>query len=269
MKNTNYAIIDHVGSLESSEIMKVVYKMAYDISDKKETYTMKNFCKLISKNPNTRVSDKQKNFVRFNKHPQEVILICSVFNTTAQWTAETWAERTEKLTVIEAETMDVFDLRELHPEWFATKYAAEDSIYRRCANIWSRALGWSFSAPLYRDYKINATECYIRNTTVLKDKHSKIRIEDLSKVSTRPDSYLKAQTIAPEEECKAFFEYYKYLQTNNLLADSLEAGYELCPDCGRPIYESAEDCDWCTYHREAPLNYTTYYDDSYIDEDWD
>lgn len=265
-KHTNYCIIDHIGALESDKVMKACYKLAYSITEKKETYTMKSFCQKISRNPNTKVSDKQKNFVRFNKHPEEVILICNEFNTNAHWIADIWAEKVEKLTVIEAVTMEVYTMQDIHPAWFSTRYVNENSIYRRCANVWANALGWSFSAPLYKDNKINATENYIRNRQLVKD------VEDtshLSKIATRPDSYLNSKAIASEEECKAFFEHYKYLQVTGLLAESLEAGYQLCPTCGRPIRESSEDCEWCTYHRDLELNFTPYYDDSYKEEDWD
>ena len=267
-KNTNYCIIDHIGALESDVIMKACYQLAYALSSKKDTYTMKKFCQKISKNPNTRVSDKQKNFVRFNKHPEEVILICNDFNTSAQWIADIWAEKTEKLTVIEGSTMEVYTLEDIHPEWFSTRYVREDTIYRRCANIWSRALGWTFSAPIYKDYQINSSEPYVRNMVITRQVPESA-LAKLSKVSTRPESYLNSKAVASEEELKAFFTHYRWLQQHDLLEAELEPGYQLCPHCGRPIFETAEDCDWCDFHREAPLNYSTYYDDSYKEEDWD
>ena len=268
MKNTNYCIIDHIGALESNEVMKACYKLAFEISEKKATYTMKGFCQKISRNPNTKVSDKQKNFVRFNKHPEEVILICDEFNTNAHWIADVWAEKTDKLTVIEGSTMEVYTMQDIHPEWFAEHYITENSIYRRCANIWANALGWSFSAPLYRDNKINATENYIRNKQACQNV-PETHQSKLSKIATRPESFLNSKAVASEEECKQFFNHYRFLQQNDMLADSLEPGYELCPHCHRPIFESAEDCDWCDFHRDNPMNFTPYFDDSYRDEDWD
>jgi len=314
MKNTNYAIIDHIGSLESNDVMKACYKLAYDLSNKKATYTMKGFCQKISRNPNTKVSDKQKNFVRFNKHPEEVVLICNEFNTKAQWLADVWAEKVDKLTIIEATTMEVYTLEDIHPEWFHLN--CTDSIYRRCANIWSKALGWQFSAPLYIDRDVNTSESFIRNqltlqqfaksyidyecpnhdTPVLRytDKEQK-DLSKFSKVATNPNSYLKTKAVASEDECKQFFEHYKWLQQNGLLADSLEAGYQLCPHCGRPIaidkaevnlnevdpalfkdaskFHARKDdrtCSHCQLLVPAELlnNFTTYYDDSCKEEDW-
>ena len=316
MKNTNYCIIDHIGALESNEVMKACYKLAFEISEKKATYTMKGFCQKISRNPNTKVSDKQKNFVRFNKHPEEVVLICNDFNTSAQWIADIWAEKTDKLTVIEASTMEVLTLEDIHPEWFAEHYLTENSIYRRCANIWANALGWSFSAPLYRDNNIDAEnyhrvksncktesviahknmlkkeaemkETFIKNcptswTNAQKEHAWNIRLGEIrqklwetttkrnttSKIASNPKSFLNTKAVASEEECKQFFNHYRFLQQNDMLADSLEPGYELCPHCHRPIFESAEDCDWCDFHRDNPMNFTPYFDDSYRDEDWD
>lgn len=297
MKNTNYCIIDHIGSLESTDIMKACYKKAFDISEKKATYTMKGFCQKISRNPNTKVSDKQKNFVRFNKHPEEVILICNEFNTNAHWIADVWAEKTDKLTVIEASTNEVYTLEDLHPEWFAT-YQIDINEYsnpRRCANIWGNALGWSFSAPLYRDDKLNATENYVRNKQACQNV-PETHQSKLSKIATRPESYLKTKAIASDKECKDFFEYYKYLYTTDSLETALEPGYQLCPDCGRPInidkaelelksipktrfkhtthYTPRQEdrvCMHCDLVVPAEMlnNFTPYFDDSYNDEDWD
>ena len=114
-----------------------------------------------------------------------------------------------------------------------------------------------------------------------------------SKISSRPASYLKAKAIASEEECKKFFEYYKYLYLTGTLEDSLEPGYQLCPHCGKPIaidkaeanlkeldpsdFKDASEfhprkndrtCSYCQLLVPAELlnSFNPYYDDSYEDE---
>lgn len=274
MKNTNYCIIDHVGSIDSKEAMENCYALAEEIKEhgKDKTYKMKAFCKKIYHLQND-PSKGQKFKVRFDKHPEEVIFICNDFNTNAQWVADIWAEKVDSLKIIEAINYDnpsetYLTLEDIHPEWFTERYMFENSIYRRCANIWANALGWTFTAPLYRDNKINATENYVRNKQACQNV-PETHQSKLSKIATRPESFLNSKAVASEDECKQFFTHYKWLQQNDMLADSLEPGYELCPHCHRPIFESAEDCDWCDFHREAPMNFTPYFDDSYNDEDWD
>lgn len=284
-KNRDYCIIDHIGSLESDVVMKKAYSIAYSLTQyPKTTYTIKRFCQMLSRNPETKVSDKQKNFVRFNKHPEQVILICSVSNGIwnehtkefelddpnadydrisgkIKWIAEKWAERSDSVTIIACNdtTVEVRSMNEEHPEWFSCKDPV-DSIYRRCANVWSRALGWQFSAPLYRD---NASEI-----DVMKYKRSDAKLfkdqpgAHVTKTNHSPASYLNSKALASEDECREFFNYYKYLKLAGILEESLEPDYMICPECGRPMRRTAEDCDWCNYHQDA-AKVDTFWEDSF------
>ena len=343
-KNRDYCIIDHIGSLESDVVMKKAYSIAYSLTQHpKTTYTMKKFCQMLSRNPETKVSDKQKNFVRFNKHPEQVILICSVSNGIwnehtkefelddpnadydrisgkIKWIAEKWAERSDSVTIIACNdtTVEVRSMNEEHPEWFSCKDPV-DSIYRRCANIWSRALGWQFSAPLYRDkaseidvmkykrYAIHKEEdinvALAKACPMLKDlvwysfedlaekvnkayiEHKEWFDEDAlraynrvyadrfniahaepddhrTKTNHSPASYLNSKALASEDECREFFNYYKYLKLAGILEESLEPDYMICPECGRPMRRTAEDCDWCNYHQDA-VKVDTFWEDSF------
>ena len=288
MKNTNYCIIDHVGTIEDQDDLRACYKKAYEINehDKKQTYKMKEFCKKIYNIPGGEPNDGHKFKTRFDKHPEEVIFICDEYKSKPKWTADIWAEKVDNLKILEAATIDAvtteyLTLKDIHPEWFATIGIDEDTIYRRCASIWGHALGWSFSAPLYKDdtliadgfyraksnpkhtpenYQINKKKELEMKTIFFKNcpsnwtknqkekawekrlglikqeawKNTDKRVTT-SKIASRPASYIKAKTIASEEECKAFFEYYKYLYLSNSLEASLEPGYQLCPHCGKPI----------------------------------
>ena len=286
-KNRDYCIIDHIGSLESDVVMSQAYSIAYSLTQHpKTTYTMKKFCQMLSRNPETKVSDKQKNFVRFNKHPEQVILICSGLNTRTKWLADVWAEKADDITVIECvgDQIEVYTAKDLHPEWFSCKDPV-DSIYRRCANIWSRALGWQFSAPLYRDKasEIDVMKYKRSDAKLFKDQPG----AHVTKTNHSPAAYLNSKTLASEDECREFFNYYKYLRVNKLVEESLIPGYQLCPVCGRPIAidkamfdlndldkyeldlipEHKDDryCDSCNLRIPAELitNVDAYWDDSF------
>ena len=254
--------------LDSEETMKKAYKLAYEITDhKKTTYTIKKFCQMLSGNPYTKVTEKQKNFVRFNKHPEEVIIITTTSNgiwnphkkdydidepnmdydrisSKIKWIAENWAERAEKVTIILCNSNDTIEIRSIneeHPEWFHLH--AEDSIYRRCANIWAKPLGWTFSAPLYRDKASDINEMQYKRPDAKEYKDQPG--SHVTKTSHTPKAYLNNKTLASEEECKEFFNYYKYLHIANLLTDALDDNYTLCPHCGRPILKTTTDCEHC------------------------
>lgn len=270
-KITDYCIIDHMGALESEEVMKQAYALAYSLTEfPKMTYTMKKLIQAGVPYSVENISNKQRNMIRFNKHPKQAIVICSDLNTTVNWYIDIWAEKVDSLTVILCEAghnPEIITLQELHPEWYVA-HEAKDSIYRRCANIWANALGWSFSAPLYRDTVGGMNENFHVRPDFKQYKDDAGIAGHFSKISSKPSTFIKTTAVASEEECKAFFEHYKYLKQHNLLEKCLEPGYELCPKCGRPIRDTAEDCNYCTMHREVEINeFETYFDDTYEEDE--
>ena len=202
-----------------------------------------------------------------------------------------WAEKVEDLTVILCKSnneIEVIDyIAEFHPEWCTTKHFELDKLelenlpperytkryldrvskYRRCALIWANALGWEFSAPLFKENNSASSELYVRNKVLTREIPEE-SYSKLSKVSTRPENFLNSKKVASEEECKAFFEHYKWLQMNGLLADSLEPDYHLCPTCGRPLRGDVDSCTWCDEQFET-TTLESFWDDSYNDEDDD
>lgn len=270
-KITDYCIIDHMGALESEEVMKKAYSLAYSLTEfPKMTYTMKKLVQAGVPYVVDTISNKQRNMIRFNKHPKQVIVICSSLNTTTQWYIDIWAEKVDSLTVILCEdehNPELITMQDLHPEWYVA-HEATDSVYRRCANIWANALGWSFSAPLYRDTVGGMNENFHVRPDFKQYKDDAGIAGHFSKISSKPSTFIKTTAVASEDECRQFFEYYRYLQQSGLLAECLEPGYEICPQCGRPIRDTAEDCNYCTMHREVEINEPeTYFDDTYEEDE--
>ena len=315
-KKRDYCIIDHIGSIDNKAVVNKAYKLATELSEfPDKTYKIKEFCRLLSRNPYEEPTKKQKNFVRFNKHPRQVILIVPMaqgywdphkqefdwddhqdydrISSKNFWWAENWAEKADSVTIIACgeKDVEVLDMKEQHPEWFSCKDPV-DSVYRRCADIWGAALGWQFSAPLYRvkaseidvmkykrhrnpkledigqtlvkacpklkglewfdleDLAVKVMKAQARHPewfdkqALNRFKHAYAeywaeanaeRDEDATKTSHSTKVYLNSKTVASEDECKEFFELYKYLYSKGILKESLAEGYQLCPVCGRPL----------------------------------
>jgi hypothetical protein len=273
-KKKNYTIVDHVGSIENEVLFKKAYETAKTLSPtENEYFTLKKFCRMIPDNPTKpKKLWEKKQFVRENKHPDQLIFICTdPSNWKQAATLDSWNVDISKIQIILVQdTIEILTMADLHPEWFALKEPTS-TIYRRCANIWGQALGWEFSAPLYRDnniaseidvmkYKRNDRELLIANGNG----------DHITKTSHTPESYMKSKIVASEEECKEFFEYYKYLYKKHLLEEFLEADWEICPECGRPIRISQEECTYCTFKpNRQSIEFSRYWEDSNADEDWD
>lgn len=285
---TNYVLIDHVGSVED---IKKVYGLAYKVAARagfvntKETrkvWTMKQMCQTMSPYA-SQITDKMKYRARYTKHPKLVYLVCdTVESSKVDFIKSIWEERditvqvvSEQDGVLPIEPKKEFD------------FGLNVSIYRECALIWADALGWSFSAPLLHDTgKVNTPDPWQRrpeHKEVVEIRNGEeITRADLlgnhiSKISTNPEKFNEVfHEIASEDECKAFFKHYRWLWENNLLEESLEHGWKLCPECGRPYrYESQGEYrfdGWyteCYCHTLNPVagQFDTFYDDSYEDTD--
>jgi hypothetical protein len=266
-----YTIIDHVGSIADETMLSAAYAKAYALNPKgQECFSLKKFCHMM---PNDYEQPKalwqKKLEVRYWKHPSNLIFICSDLNWKALATLETWDVDPENIKIILVqEDIEVLTMRDVKPEWYAQKEAT-DSIYRRCANIWGQALGWEFSAPLYRDKgsEINVMQYKRNDRNILIENGNG---DHITKTSHTPEAYMRSKMVASEEECQEFFRYYKYLKTNNILEEFLESDWEICPECGRPIRLSQEECTYCTFRpNRQTVELSRYWEDSNADEDWD
>ncbi len=258
----DYVVIDHIGMIEDDVVRKKLYNTAYKLAaeagykGKNAVWTTKRICQAVSPYAKEQ-TDKQKNYIRCNKHPKQVYLICDSIDNdkvnTAIWLWETKAFVPVK--IISAEEGVIEDPSEL-------VYGMKISRARRCAAIWGKALGWSFSAPLFRDNTPRNIDMQCARPSDSEESGSYAAVR-----YTNEENFVKFNVaVAPEAECEAFFEHYAYYQQTGSLEFALDPGYKICPKCGRPVHESAETCDYCDTIFEA-ITWETFWDDSYDDTD--
>lgn len=249
MSVKNYAIIDHAGSVGAC---KALYKRAFDTAKEFEkVYTLKAVCKAYSPYAKE-ITNKMKYFHRYNRTPKKVYIVCaSQFDPKAQFIASIWENRDIPVSFIEENQAPVTHIETV-------------SKARRCALIWGSALGWSFSAPLFRDPYTESIDMYTKRPA--RPDGSTETGSYAAKRTTNPNNYIESfRAVAPEAECIAFMEQYAYYYKNGILAECLEPGWKLCPTCGRPVRETADHCQWCETELEA-VEIDTFWDDSYQDE---
>ena len=75
-KIKDYAIIDHIGSLEDENTVKKAYRLAYGLIPKgRKAYTIKQVCQLY--NPRVTNLKSMKNAMRMQRRPEQIVLITS------------------------------------------------------------------------------------------------------------------------------------------------------------------------------------------------
>lgn len=263
---TNYAVIDHIGMVED---VKSVYSLAYkrakiDGFTNNDAHQIWKMKEIIATMSNDRTKDNSTKWaVRHTKNPKLVYIICNSIESNKYLiknAIECWKERDIPVAIISEQ--DGYIAPEEEPEY---DFGLQISRYRECALIWSKALGWSFSYPLVINHQMETT-------TKTADPYTKRKKDEQGSYSAKrfssAESFEKHYRVAPESECEAFFEHYKFLWANNLLADSLECDYVLCPTCGRPVRVNTSheaQCNHCDTHIESEI-VDTYYDDSYKED---
>ena len=255
-KIRDYTVIDHIGSIEN---VSEVYKKAYALSNY-TAWTLKQIC--LKKNPNVGNINGMKNAMRQTLNPTQVIIIINDFNTVISWIIEKWAERCNDITIIEADYMAIYSLKDVDPTLFQT-WEVEATKARRCASIWAKALDYTFSAPLFDTPSADSlADMYTKrqNQTVEFGSYA-------CKRTTRPEKYRATKALAPEEEVQKFFEYYKYLYTQGLLEEFISSNWSICPECGRPINENEHHCQWCDTENENFIEeFIQFYDTEEVNE---
>ena len=276
----DYTIIDHLGSINNKKLMNKAYDLANKVSrhDKEHTYKMKEFIYKLNPNQQKEVTDKQKNKMRHTKNPDQVIFIMGEFKNktkenTAKWWMDIWAEKVNDLKIIRVtDRIEVSTFKEEYPHFFFEDNTPM-SKYRRCALIWGNALDYQFSAPLVKDPTWAMNEGFMARPD--KAEISEQAGAHVSKISTRPEKFRATKAVASEEECKEFFEYYKYLYQHNLLKEFVEqniedglAKYKICPHCGRPVSLHEEFCTWCnTPNADFREEYNSFFDTEETEEE--
>lgn len=276
-KFTEYAIIDHVGSVNES-VLKRVYDKAFGMIENGLTaYTMKKFCLTI--NPNVRNLDSMKNSMRMSKNPKQIVLIVGADNmnspysqkntpigtSTSQWVSKEWLERCNNVTILQVieDRIYEYSAEDIDPTLFKL-FEPTNSIERQYAAIWGPALDYHFSAPLYKDDFYAMKEESLKRAGYAPESGSYS-----CKRTTRPEKYRVTKQIASEKEVRTFYyDYYLYFKKTGTLEENLSPDYKICPHCGNPVNINAPEC---TCHHENPyyvgLEFSSYYDTEEIDEE--
>lgn len=253
---TNYAIIDHVGSIDESDLnvyKKIYIKAKHEGFEKnKSLFTMKKVC-LADSPYASKVTDKMKYRVRYQKNPQKVYFICPEVTFKVECEIKKWHDRGIPVRVFEVlgnaeyEYKDFYDTHQFDTDGKA-------SINRRIAEIWAPALGYSFSAPITRIQRDNNIE----NFTKRSDHDALVEAGEThyTKPYTSSETFLEMnRCIAPDAEIKEFRQYLDnlLLLTNcridtkvgasfgsvsgntSTLQEFLDIDYTICEHCNRPM----------------------------------
>ena len=203
-----------------------------------------------------RVTEKEKAFFRSTHFPSSVIIVTDILEKSNlksivnQWYdsqgAEVYIIAFREHSEIQVYTaLDILDSYQLK---------ATDNEKRKIANKWSKALGWQFSAPVYRDTWDLTTLSYGGKRWI-----NRYRTDEdtdiLTKYTHNPETFRQSKNVASDEEIKDFCLFFDELVKNNLLQQALEPDYYICPHCGNPIkwttIQRLENqnttCDYCDY----------------------
>lgn len=256
MAITNYAIIDHVGSIDEADLS--VYKKIYikakreGFEKNKSLFTMKKVC--LADSPYARqVTDKMKYRVRYQKNPQKVYFICPTLDFRCECEVKKWHDRGIPVRVFEVlgnaeyDYKDFFDTHQIDVDGKA-------SINRRIAEIWAPAVGYSFSAPIYRIQRDNNIENFTKRSD--HDDLVKAGETHYSKPYTSAETFLTMnRCVATDEEIKEFRQYLDNLLlltdcridtkvgasfgsvsgNTSALQEFLDIDYIICETCKRPM----------------------------------
>lgn len=306
MAITNYAIIDHVGSLTSSQNLdlysKIYVRAESEGFEKKRTcVTLKTVC--LADSPYARkVSDKMKHRARCVKNPKKVYFICNKLNSKSEAEARKWCKRNIPVEMYDVEADEIYEYdRHMmcaspYPEFEASTNALalddEASVDRRIADIWKIAIEFPFSAPVTRELHGRPMETQPDRFL----KHPKYD-ELVASGETHVTNKLTSSgamiglnlSIAPESECKEYrttLDFYASLADGHIVREvgadfgAFKGNHEkfkeffainvdIC-ECGRP-YKLGFKETYCTCGRvhKSPYEIGTYYEDNGDDNDSD
>lgn len=297
----DYAIIDHVGSIDEDVSINAVYRKIYlkatkDGFQKDTTFKMKEICKAES--PYAReITDKMKLRVRHTKNPKRVYFICPELNYYTERELKKWYDRCIDVTVYEANHNFIYNYETVYDTLKYNFHSSEASINDRICEMWGPAFGYEFNAPITRVDNVLVPDNYCKRP-------------DHDKIVNTPETHF----TKPLTKCERFFEYNctcesdkrkkEFLQkfayflkltgctidltlgatfgavTGNVksLNEFLEIDYTICTECGRPRNtRNHKDkygnsslnaiCPHCETEFDSDVQESsTYYDDSYTDD---
>ena len=299
---TKYAIIDHVGSLESDVINRMAYNKVYrrankDGYDKTNLFTMKKFCQM-NWNPHTKtiLDDNKLKAMKFamrhQKNPEKVYFICPTLDYNTEREVQKWHDRGVKVRVFEINAHTEYDYEDFY-DTHQFDIDGKASINRRLAEIWAPAFGYSFSAPITRIQRENNIE----NFTKRPDHDAMVESGEAhySKPFTSNETFLEMnRCVATDAEIKKFRQYLDaylkivggsidtrigssfgaFIGDASALQEFLNPDYIICPECKRPTnIRNHKDqygkehinpvCQHCDNELDAfGFDTETYYEDS-------
>lgn len=254
----NYAIIDHVNSIEHGlgDAYKKVYKMIKEDHYKmNETcYKIKDVCYMVSPYTN-HISKKFKTWIRHNKNPEKVYLICeNMRNADAKYAYNCWAERGIEVEVIEADPIKLED-------------GTNPDNDRKTAMTWAKALGETFEAPIKRDYQeLNSPDLYQERPDRKLYENNPLTGNHITGTWHKGETMTNKQSrIARDWQIKDFIKKYEIYKEKGYLTECLDIDYTICPKCGKPVkhnfwhefrcscgYQTCTDEEW---EHPNPLKY--------------
>lgn len=298
----NYAIIDHVGSLDSDTNKKAYNKIYLKAQHEgfvkdKTLYTMKKACELDSPYAK-KVTDKMKQRIRHQKHPKKVYFICPELNYYTERELKKWYDRCIDITVYEAEHNFMYEYKTVYDTNKYSFHNTKESKLDRICNMYGPCLGFSFEAPTAHVDKILIPDNYCKrpdhdmiiasgethftkpftklerfyeyNCCILSEEQKKECLQKLSYLLKETGCTIDLNLGATFGALSGNIEYFNTF---------LECDYIICEACHRPrnirnhkdknghnsLYSICTHCE-AEFDDGTLVDTTQYFDDSYTDE---
>lgn len=139
--------------------------------------------------------------------------------------------------------------------------------WKNIADVWSDAIGYTFSAPLYRDGKQHRQDNLQYSVKAKFSEHrtdaENRNYDGLTSLSTRTETFNK-DTIVSDEELFNFMKtllYYKQHDIEEFIMDNII----YCPICKRPMRNNTRYCRWCDWENPMYFPCNFYYEDTNSD----
>ena len=205
-------------------------------------------------------------------------LVCERYDSNVDFVLNIWEDRNISVKVIEANPIQAV---------YNIDVDGKISLKRRILDIWASAIGWEFSAPLYRIQQVNNLENFSKRSD--HDFMVKSGETHFTKPYTDPEMFITmTRAIASDKEVTEAWQqlgFYAQLAGGHIcIAPGPEFGafvgnpekmqewlmpdYILCKECRRPIklHLGDNECRHCEALLEEDVVLNTYYEDSFDDE---
>ena len=271
--NKDYAIIDQIGSFDEERNVEVIYKRFFEIATKEgfknNTFTMKKFCQKNWKSRQALTNEKLKALkwaMRNEKNPAKVYILCEEYTQDAKYAAEKWADR--------GVVTEVFVFADKEQFFIELPTFADGEIpwKRRLCQIWGPALGWTFSAPIWRDTEINSLDNYMERKDRKELLANAATATHITKTYHTKETFLRHnREICPDEEINEKIELWMTARENRLLSEMLEIDWTLYKGLpARVDIEGDVFSDWFDTGLEGKYfkndKVVPFYEDSYEEE---